>query len=209
MAGYYQFGPDTAATPLPADFQACIQNPPTPACDATVGSVFTGSGYCSEDLYKQTTYCSCVNSALPCPAVTSTVCTSSPGAYHATSMVAGSTEFENCLATPVCLNVLSVGGSQNVVEASQSCGVGDAVANAVRSRPGYAAAFVLVLVALLVAVASRPEDGAAGGGDGVAGGGESGAGGAPGARRGILRGIEPGRRPAHARPLRPRVRFDV
>lgn len=162
MAGYYQFGPDPL-TPPPADFLACLQGAPTAACDATVGNVFAGTGYCATDTYKTSTYCACVNSALPCPAVTSTVCTSSPNAYHATSMVAGAVEFENCLVTPICLNVVAVGGSQNVVEASQSCGPGETIANAARARPAYAAAFVVLLVALLLAVATRPESGATGG----------------------------------------------
>lgn len=169
MAGYYQFGPDPAT--VPPDFLACLQGAPTSACDGVVGSVFSGAGYCAVDPYKTSTYCACVNSALPCPAVTSTVCTSSPHAYHATSMVAGAVEFENCLVTPICLNVVAVGGTQNVVEASQSCGPGETLANAARARPAYAAAFVVLLVALLLAVATRPERdsrdsrGVSGGGD--------------------------------------------
>ena len=151
------FGPDPPFSSLPAQFQACIQKP-SADCDAIIGSTAEPPGFCSENAYKQTTYCACVNNALPCPLYTSTACANSANAYVSSKLSAGLT---GCKDQNFCINVVDVGGSQNIVSGiTQQCGVIQQTKNIILARPGFAALVFILIVALIIVLVSdaAPDD---------------------------------------------------
>jgi hypothetical protein len=152
---FTRFGPDPLLSSLPKAFQACLQGSPGPSCDALVGSLAQGSGFCAEPEYAQTTFCACVNNAIPCPTVAAAACANSAFAYAPTDMrpPSGRT-FLRCKSQPICVDLVEVGGGQNVVSGvTQQCGAITNVRRVLSASPALAAlAFFafLTLVALAV-----------------------------------------------------------
>lgn len=178
MANYTEFGPDLPPPDLPPDFAACL--PPaasSSACDRIVGSSSSGLGYCSCDCaggacpgfcdeqgYARMTYCACVNNAAPCPQLSSAPCANSAFAYQpwawSNTASGGATYDEECGDSQICVNILEVGGDQNVVnDLTQQCGTFQTVQLIVGTNPALAAVallLVLVIVGLLLARPDRP-----------------------------------------------------
>lgn len=178
MTTYTEFGPDMPLSELPPAFAACL--PPaasSSACDQTIGSSSSGLGYCSCDCsggtcppmcggqsYAQMTYCACVNNGAPCPQLSSAPCANSAFAYRpwAWSNAAGGgpTYNEECGDSQICVNILEVGGDQNVVSGlTQQCGTFETIQIIVGTNPALAAIallLVLVIVGLLLARTDRP-----------------------------------------------------
>ena len=147
------FGPDPPLASLPPDFQACVSAAaPTAECDTIVGSAESGGGYCASPAYQQTTYCACVNNAMPCPIHVSAACANAAHAYQSSKMVASLPE---CEKTPVCINVVEVGGSQNVVSGIvQQCGTIEKMGNLISTSPLFAAIVFILVVSFLVVLIS-------------------------------------------------------
>ena len=151
---WIHFGPDPAYTSLPGDMQACIASP-SAACDTTMGSAQTGGGYCASPEYAQTTYCSCVNSAISCPQVTMAACADTEHAYQPAfwvqSIEGRPSQDSVCKAANLCVNLIDVEGDQNVLSGTtQQCGT---VSNVFQSlKPGEVAAIALI-VAIILAIA--------------------------------------------------------
>jgi hypothetical protein len=169
-----QFGPDAPITSLPSDFQACLSGtaPPSVSCDALVGSMQSGQGYCAAPPYRTMTYCACVNNAIPCPMIAASACANSALAYAPTSMLppsavnpGGGREYQACKGQAICVNLVEVGGNQNVVSGiTQQCGVFQNIQNVLKLSPQLAG-MIIVLFIILVIVASirtEPDGGAAG-----------------------------------------------
>lgn len=158
---FTQFGPDPPLSDLPQAFQACVEDPASsPNCDATVGSAAAGQGYCSQPAYAQTTYCACVNNAIPCPMVAAAACANSAFAYAPTTMQApGGQAYLRCKGQPICVNIVEVGGSQNIVTGiTQQCGLITDVQNLISTSPLLAAlTFILiVMIAVLLSLRTTP-----------------------------------------------------
>lgn len=146
--GYTKFGPDPALSTLPLEFQSCLPpNPPTVDCDMNiVGSLAHGAGYCAYPAYADTTYCACVNAPITSSQCYFAPCANSAYAYMTTKMKEQSGA--NCPQGIVCINIVDVGGSQNVVTGiTQQCGIITNIVNAIQANPVLASIiFVLVLV---------------------------------------------------------------
>lgn len=158
---YTQFGPDTPISELPANLRACLPpNAPSGKCDATIGSLESGQGYCSQSPYDKMTYCSCVNNAIPCPMVAAAACANSAFAYSTTEMQAPDGQaYAACKGQPICVNIVEVGGSQNVVTGiTQQCGVIQNVQNIISASPTLAAVAFILVIMLIVMMAMRVED---------------------------------------------------
>lgn len=173
---YTEFGPDVPPAELPPDFLECLPPAaPSTACDLTVGSLASGLGYCGQvdpasgeaitsPVYAQMTYCACVNNAAPCPEYTSAVCANSAFAYRPHAWYASPSQGEsydaNCQNTPICVNLVEVGGDQNVVSGlTQQCGTFETLQLVIGANPALAlVAFFLILViaGLLLARTERP-----------------------------------------------------
>lgn len=156
---FTQFGPSPFLRDLPAAFQACIPpNPPTAACDTIVGGLAEGYGYCATPQYAQTTYCACVNNAIPCPASAAAACTNAAFAYLQTRQSPGGAQYEECKGVPICVNVLEVGGSQNLTSGlSQQCGTITNITRALRASPALAALAFILLIALIALAAAKSD----------------------------------------------------
>ena len=151
------FGPDLPPSALPLDLQACLPpNQPTEACDALVGSAALGYGYCAEPAYQRMTYCACVNNAVGCPEYAMASCANSafsyrPWAWYQPGPAGQPSRDQMCEKAPICVDLVEVGGSQNVVsDITQQCG---AVTNLSKRLGGNPALVVLALVLLITLVA--------------------------------------------------------
>lgn len=165
---FTQFGPDPPLDALPKKFRACVEKPGTAACDALVGSAASGQGYCSRPAYAQTTYCACVNNAIPCAGIAAAACVNSEFAYLPTAMRApDGQKYLECMATPICVNVFEVGGNQNVVQnIKQECGPITNITNIINTNPVLAVLVFVLVVALVVLMRTHVEDDAAAAADG-------------------------------------------
>lgn len=152
MTTLTSFGPDTPLDALPLSFRRCLPpNVLTPAqqsaCDAIVGSITAGTGYCSVAPFTGMTYCGCVNNSIPCPMIAATACANSASAFQPTAMRAPDGQaYLACKGRPVCVNLVEVGGSQNVVKGvTQQCGDIQNFRTFILANPA-----LLILVILLV-----------------------------------------------------------
>lgn len=164
-----QFGPDVPKTSLPGDFQACLPpNSSSDLCDDTVGSASTGLGYCANDLYKQMTYCACVNNAVKCPEVNMPACMNSAYAYkpkiwYDPGPNGTPSQYEQCKREPTCINVLDVGGSQNVAaDIQQNCGAAEKAYHILQNNPYLAALLFILIISLIIVLSITPEGAAQG-----------------------------------------------
>jgi len=120
----------------------------------------SGNGYCSVDRYSRMTYCSCVNNAIPCPMDAAASCANSAFAYRPSNMIAPNGQaFKACKDATICVNIVEVGGSQNVVTGiSQECGAIQNVRNIINSNPILAGIALILIIILVFLVLSRSSD---------------------------------------------------
>ena len=168
-----QFGPDAPLSNLPVEFRACLPpNTLSPAqqasCDTAVGSMASGIGYCSEAPYNTMTYCACVNNAIPCPMIAAAACVNSAFSYRPSDMLAPNGQsYLDCKGTPICVNIVEVGGSQNVVSGiTQECGVIQNITNVISTNPPLAVLAIILFIMLVILLSMRSEDGGGGSGRG-------------------------------------------
>jgi hypothetical protein len=161
------FGPDPPAATLPAEMQACLPPaPPSLACDAIIGAADSGTGYCAADAYKTTTYCACVNNIQSCPQFSMASCANAAYAYRPAAWYAGTgpgglspSYQQSCATSPICVNIVDVGGSQNLVSGiTQQCGVITNVTNVIKASPILAILAFILIVALVYVLMSRTDD---------------------------------------------------
>lgn len=170
---FTEFGPDVSLGSLPPDFRACLPpNPATPECDQVVRSLAAGQGYCgnrdgsgnpTSANYGQMTYCACVNNAISCPEFTSAACANSAFAYKpyawAVENAGGESQYSSCEDTPICVNILEVGGDQNVVSGlTQQCGTFQTVQLVIGTNPALAALAFILIVVIVVLLLARTDD---------------------------------------------------
>lgn len=151
--GFYNFGPDDAINTLPRDMQACLgrNKDPMAGCDAIMGSVFSGSGYCGDPKYAGMSYCACVNSAIPCPMVAFNACANSATAYLPGMMMPDTPQTKICQEQSVCINEMITSGPGNTINNShQSCNFGESLKAEAQLHPTLAILLVLVLLTELV-----------------------------------------------------------
>jgi hypothetical protein len=162
---FAQFGPDPPLSTLPSDFLACLTTPASLDCDNIVGKAGSGNGYCAQGAYQQTTYCACVNNVIPCPMVAAAACANSAFAYTPTKMTPPNGEaYLACKGQPICINLVAVGGNQNVVSGiTQECGTIEKITDTIAASPSLAAIAFVLLVMLVILLSVRPEDAGPGG----------------------------------------------
>jgi hypothetical protein len=129
-----KFGPDPPITSLPQSFQQCLPpNNQSEECDIIIGSLASGNGYCAITSvdpnypdaapYAYTTYCSCVNSKIPCPSIASSICVNSAFSYKNISQLPSSDEYKYCASHPICINQIDDDGKNDVItNVVQDCG---------------------------------------------------------------------------------------
>ena len=162
MTTWTSFGPDPPIATLPDRFRTCLPpNQPSSECDLIVGNTAMGeqgtdpaslNGFCADPQYRETTYCACVNNAIPCPMIAAAACANSAFSYLPTGMIPPSGEhYLTCKNEPICINILEVGGSQNVVSGiTQQCGIITNITNVVKANPSLAIIIFVLLIALIV-----------------------------------------------------------
>jgi len=144
----------------PLGTKACL--PPESqysTCDELIGSWSSGTGVCGDPDYWDNTYCACVNNFEPCPMFKDPVCGNSSTAYQpsswftvqgtgASAQIIPSDQAAECKNTPICVNLVQVGGASNVLPGTiQQCGSFTPITNT------YAAnTFLIVMVFILVVV---------------------------------------------------------
>lgn len=178
VTGYTYFTPGVPKGLLPADFKWCMDNP-SAACDVVVGGLTDATGYCSTPAFAQTTYCACVNNALPCPARTSAQCLNA-GAYLPWAMTAGPAA-DRCRSVPICISTAVVNGDHDILSnLVQECGPvagpgpapgagPGAVAPSLSTTPAWLLVLVFVMLVLIVELLVLSEGGA--GAEATSGGG--------------------------------------
>ena len=159
-----RFGPDAPLAQLPDAMRACLPPaPPSRGCDEIMGSAFGGLGYCSVEPYRSMSFCACANSSVPCPMIAAAACANSGFAYLPSPMQPpDGAKYAACRGQPICVNLVQIGGAQNVASGiTQQCGTIQNVRNVVSANPALAGlAFVLVLALLLLLLTpTDPEPG--------------------------------------------------
>lgn len=148
-------------------------------CDELVGSYSNqnsknevGSpinGVCGDPNYWQSTYCACVNNFQPCPMYQDPVCGNSSTAYQPASwfttqgtgtdeVIVPSNEAAICKNTPICVNLVQVGGASNVLPGTiQQCGAFTPITNTYSANI-FLVVLVFILVVVLVWLLNQPVD---------------------------------------------------
>ena len=153
---FVAFGPDLPLTNrIDPKVLNCINNKqPSAQCDNLIGSKAMGSGFCSKSPWDRMTYCACVNSAFPCPHITTTTCSNSNHAYMPTQLAENGSEYKTCMNHKICVNISNIEGNGDVIsDLVQDCGPVTNVTNVLASTPiiGVLLIFiVLLLVSILV-----------------------------------------------------------
>jgi hypothetical protein len=161
-SGFTRFGPDPHLDDLEPAFKACLNDTLSAAsrrnCDELVGQ-WGGSGFCSQPKYAQTTYCACVNNLIPCPMVAAAACANAAFSYRTSRMQEGGIEYKECKGQPICVNLVEIGGSQNVVGGiTQQCGTIQNIKNLYTANPKLAVIFFILLVALIITMSMKTDD---------------------------------------------------
>lgn len=166
-------GPDI--TSLPSCMRLAIQNSmagtQSPTDDANMlglGQPIVGNPacngkpiipYCQQAAYANTVYCACQNSSVSNPVCLLTACQNSPAAYKSILQRAVAGDPKNkCPDQTVCISTTSVGGSGNVVQASQTNNCGSTIQQFVQKAKMHPAivVVVIILVILLAILSSTP-----------------------------------------------------
>lgn len=161
------FGPDPPPDSLPIAAQKCLA-PMTssPSCDNYIGYAASGQGFCAQDEYKRTTYCACVNNAVACPQYSMASCANAAFAYKPSWWYTktgpngdGPSKNETCEKTPICVNLVEVGGNQNMVaNVTQQCGTVTNVTNMLKANPMMSAFALILFIMLIIVLAVHTED---------------------------------------------------
>jgi hypothetical protein len=159
------FGPDAPLSALPLAFRACLPpNSSTEQCDELIGSAQDGQGFCADPNYRQMTYCACVNNSVACPEYAMASCANSaysykPWAWYQPGPDGAPSKDQNCASAPICVNLMEVGGSQNVVsDITQQCGTITNITNVLKTNPKLAALTFLLFIILVVVMSMRTAD---------------------------------------------------
>lgn len=165
--GIIEYGNDDTLPDLKdeaPDFYNCVitsatNNGGTLACDATVGSVISGTGYCAQDKYKAMTYCACVNPPIANALCSFAPCANSTYSYKPTTQVTTVND-QKCPSSISCFQINEIGGSHNVVSdisQQQNCGgVIQTFVTDLMAHPLIAVVvFILLLSLVLLIIPSR------------------------------------------------------
>jgi len=181
MTSYTNFGTnDPPLKDLPADFRAAIEssiscevkqyqssdgkggcNVPAyyaSGFDDIIGSARYGYGYCANPLYRQTTYCACVNAPIDNPMCFFKPCNGSENAFKpSTTQAKISNLNKNCPQENVvnCTQVFEMGGSDNVasrVTQIQNCGVVNNFVTNIQTHPVLAIVVLILLLSVIMLV---------------------------------------------------------
>lgn len=158
-----KFGPDPAFTSLPEIMQGCLPpSQPSQACDVIMGDAQTGTGFCASPAYEQTTYCACVNNAVACPQNSMAACANALYSYKPwawNQAVGGESKNETCAKAPICVNLVEVGGSQNIVSGiTQQCGTIQNITNILKTDPTLAVLLFVLIIAFIIVLSISPTD---------------------------------------------------
>lgn len=160
------FGPDPSPSSLPESFLQCLYPAsPSATCDNLIGDADSGHGFCSLPEYRTTTYCACVNNSAPCPQISMASCANAafsykPAAWYTPTGPNGSGPSKNadCATSPICINLVEVGGDQNVVSGiTQQCGTITNVTNVLKTNPFLAVLTFLLVIVLIIVMTSHTE----------------------------------------------------
>ena len=154
MGDFTYFGGDIPLDQLPEAFQDCIIKSKglssTTDCDILVGSYDSRLGYCSQDEFKQMTYCGCVNAPVGNPACFYKYC--SRGQGYIPTQQAEIIKAKKCPNIVNCWQIVRAGGSGNIisgVKQQQNCGVEKVFWN-IKDKPILLALIVLVFLLLVI-----------------------------------------------------------
>ena len=153
---WVSFGPDMPLAALPADMHDCLINPSNRNCDDIIGNAEHGQGYCSNPAYKRTTYCACVNNKIGCAQYGMASCANSAYAYKPwnwyQATAGGQSYDKECSTKPICVNLVEVQGSQNIMpNVNQQCGPITNITNVLSTSPTLATlSFILILAFIYV-----------------------------------------------------------
>lgn len=128
--GDVRFGEDdTPLEALPPRVQACIRasaaGTSTPGCDALMGSLAAGRGFCADRARAASSYCACVNAPVPLPECVFGPCAVFPRAYKTAAMQRAMAHPEQgCPDEVNCATLQVMGGPANLapgVDAPRGC----------------------------------------------------------------------------------------
>lgn len=162
---FTQFGPDPAFSELPAEFQSALissnSGASTADTDATVGSLASGHGFCSQKPYMQTTYCACVNAPVGASECVFAPCTNAADSYKTTSMQAVLADAATqCPQAVNCIQTFDMGGSGNVashVQMTQNCNsTTSQFIEPLAAHPFIAVVAIVLVCAIALLVAGPP-----------------------------------------------------
>jgi hypothetical protein len=150
-------GFDPPLNSLPQPFRSCLPpNPQSTACDKLIGNLVSGNGYCAimtpdpnypgSAPYALTTYCSCVNSKIPCPMIASATCSNSAFSYKNASQLPDSEEYKYCMSHPICVNLIDPDGRQDVIyDVVQDC-------NTIESTPADSIDYKVMIFIFIILI---------------------------------------------------------
>jgi hypothetical protein len=121
-----------------------------------IGNAATGYGFCGQEETAQMTYCACVNNSTACPQYSMASCANSayaykPWSWYQPGLAGKPSEDAKCEKTPICVNLVEVGGENNVVSGvTQQCGTFSRMVNILKASPALAVLAFLLLIALVV-----------------------------------------------------------
>jgi hypothetical protein len=160
------FGPDPPLSSLGVTAQQCLTpGASSAACDKYIGSADSKNGFCALDNYKTTTYCACVNNASPCPQFSMASCANAAYAYkphwwYEPPTPGAPTPDTKCSTAPICVNLVEVGGGQNVVSGiTQQCGTIKNISNVLKTNPTLAVLTFLLFITLIVVMSLHADSG--------------------------------------------------
>lgn len=158
-----KFGPDMLPSQLPPLMQGCLPpNAPSRSCDTAMGNAQSGTGFCASPSFEKTTYCACVNNAVTCPQNSMAACASALYSYKPwiwNQAIGGESRNETCAKTPICVNLVEVGGSQNLVSGiTQQCGTIQNITNVLKTNPTLAILLFILFIAFIVVLSITPTD---------------------------------------------------
>ena len=163
-SGFTRFGPDPPLDSLvgaDAPFKVCLGDNLSPEtrryCDEIVGR-WGGTGYCADSKFAQTTYCACVNNLIPCPMFAAAACANAAFSYRTSRMQEGGVAYKECKGQPICVNIVEIGGSQNVVSGiTQQCGVIQNIQNVYNTNPKLAVLTFILFIALVILMSMKAD----------------------------------------------------
>ncbi len=117
---YWKFTrPSPSVVNLPGWMRAAIQNSENgkqnESDDMQIGSISSGTGFCSTDRFKHQLYCACVNAPVANPECMFAQCTNNAVAYKTTQMAKTmENRSKECPQVVSCQQIIDMGGSDNV-----------------------------------------------------------------------------------------------